>query len=225
MENKKTVSKPNRRAKNKVGILRSHASIALHASDSVLLWHGRKDKTQGLPGFFSRTVELETAASKDDPYADHGLLLIESTMNEAFLTLNRLSTGLAKTEGRRRVTGSDCASLAPVEKPLFVSSRFGWRMVALIEEFDLFMVDLLDAQFKARVNRKAFEQQREAALHCIRSVLEKCQVTHHSGISRNDVSANNPKAISAKEKFGRIPLEVMEGVVRAEFAPEIKTRS
>ena len=60
-----------KRNKNKVGILRSNASIALHASDSVSLWHGRKGKIQGLPGFFSHTAVLEASAAKDDPYAAH----------------------------------------------------------------------------------------------------------------------------------------------------------
>lgn len=210
--------------KNRAGLLRSDASIALHASDSVSLWHGRKGKSQGLPGFFSHTAVLETSAAKDDPYADYGLILIENSLNEAFLTINQLSTGLMANERRRRVTSSECASLKPVEKALFITSRFGWRMVALIEEFDLLMVDLLDAQFKARMSRQEFERQRHEAVHCVRKVLEMSQTTQHSGISRNDVSANNPKAQSAKEKFGRIPMEVMEGVVRAEFAPEIKQR-
>ncbi|MCL1132697.1 TIGR03761 family integrating conjugative element protein, partial [Shewanella sairae] len=126
-------------------------------------------------------------------------------------------------ERRRRVTTSDCESLAPVVKPLYVNSRFGWRMVALIELFDLLMVDLLDAQFKARLTRQEFEKNRERAIRSVRHVLEVSRTAQHSGITRNDVCANNPKAISAKEKFGRIPLEVMEGVVRAEFAPVIKT--
>lgn len=211
------------KVKNKVGLLRSNASIALHASDSVLLWHGRKDKVQGLPGFFARTAVLETSAAKDDPYADHGLILIENALNEAFLVIEQLSSAQSADERRRRVTTSDCESLAPVVKPLYVNSRFGWRMVALIELFDLLMVDLLDAQFKARLTRQEFEKNRERAIRSVRHVLEVSRTAQHSGITRNDVCANNPKAISAKEKFGRIPLEVMEGVVRAEFAPVIKT--
>lgn len=224
MKHKPVVADRNQSGKNKVGLLRSNASIALHASDSVLLWHGRKDKIQGLPGYFSHCAVLETSAAKDDPYADHGLILIEEALNEAFNTIKRLSGELQAGESRRRVTASECESLAPVVKQLYVSSRFGWRMIALIESFDLLMVDLLDAQFKARLTRQEFEIKRESALHCVRRVLEICHTTRHSGISRNDVSANNPKAITAKEKFGRIPMEVMEGLVRAEFAPVIRSQ-
>lgn len=195
---------------NKVGPLRSNASIELHARDSVMLWHGRKGQSQGLPSFFTRTAVLEVSAANDDPYADNGLILIENALNAAFISMSDLSMGLLASERRRRVFTPECSSLAPVTKDLFVNSRFGWRMISLIEQFDLFMVDLLDAQFKARVNRQDFEKQRETALHCIRRVLEICQTTHHSGITRQDVSANNPKATNAKEKYGRIPLEVME---------------
>ena len=210
-------------AKNNIGALYSNATIMLHANASLKLWYGVKGKVVSVPYFFTRTFELESAASQDDPYADYGLINIENALNEAFIALNMLSSSIqADDNRRRRVNTSECQSMKPVEKLLAVKSRFGWRLVALLEDFDLFMVDLLDAQFKARVTRCDFELKKEQALTVFRHVLAVCHASKRSGLTRQDMREGNAKAEAAKTKFGRIPMEVMEGVVRAEFAPEVK---
>ncbi|WP_318419615.1 PFL_4669 family integrating conjugative element protein [Photobacterium leiognathi] len=210
-------------AKNNLGALYSNATILLHANASMKLWYGVKGKVVSIPACFNKTAELELAASHDDPYADHALIKIENALNDAFIELNILSTSiLADNNRRRRVNTTQCQSMKPVEKSLFVKSRFGWRLVALLEEFDLFMVDLMDAQFKARVTRHDFELKRTRALTVFRHVLTVCHASKRSGITRQDIREGNAKAEVAKTKFGRIPMEVAEGVVRAEFAPEVK---
>ena len=74
-------------AKNNIGALYSNATIMLHANASLKLWYGVKGKVVSVPYFFTRTFELESAASQDDPYADYGLINIENALNEAFIAL------------------------------------------------------------------------------------------------------------------------------------------
>ncbi|PQJ44174.1 integrating conjugative element protein, partial [Vibrio jasicida] len=53
-------------------------------------------------------------------------------------------------------------------------------------------------------------------------VISDSVVLQHSGVTRQDMAANNAKAQAAQAKLGAIPFEVLEGVERAEFAPDIR---
>lgn len=214
--------------KKVLGGLISEASLELHSAASIEVWNGgyrNGNRISSVPGFFNKMLVLEVAAVANDPYADYALIQVENALNEAFVAIELLEGALPVQKAHRRLNTLECRSTKPVVKPLFIKSRFGWRFIALFELFDLFMVNLLDAQFKARVTRQQFEASKTNAFKAIRKVLEIGMSSVHSGISRNDVSANNAKATDAIEKFGLIPLEVMEGIVRAEYAPQIKQRA
>ena len=203
-----------------VGALFSETSMELHSALSVNLWRGNKGVS--VPGFFKTVDLLEIASAKNDPYADYSLLLIEDSLNKGLSNLDRLIDSIKQTgSSRTRISTKGCRSKSPVEVKLFIRARYAWRLVALMEQFDLFMVDLMDLNFKAKITRSVFEKQQGEALSAIRHVLNVAMKCAASGITRNDVSANNPKAVAAHKKFGLIPQEVMEGLVRAEFAPAI----
>ncbi|PSU44267.1 TIGR03761 family integrating conjugative element protein [Photobacterium frigidiphilum] len=214
--------------KKALGGLISEASLELHSAASLDVWNGSHRngrRIASMPEFFHKMSVLEVAAVENDPYADYALINIENALNDAFVAIEMLEGGLPIQQGHRRLNTQVCRSRQPVVKPLYIKSRFGWRFIALFELFDVFMVDLMDAQFKARVTRQQFEASKKTAFTVVRKVLEIGMSSVHSGISRNDVSANNAKATQAIEKFGLIPLEVMEGIVRAEYAPQIKQRA
>ncbi|MBL4799581.1 MAG: TIGR03761 family integrating conjugative element protein [Oleispira sp.] len=203
-----------------VGALSSETSMELHSALSVNLWRGNKGLS--VPGFFKTVDRLEISSARNDPYADYSLLLIEDAINKGLSTLDRLSDAAEQTGlSRSRISTNGCRSKSPVVVKLFIRARFAWRLVALVEQFDLFMVDLMDLNFKAKITRSVFEKQQSEALSAVRHVLSVAMKCAASGITRNDVSANNPKAVAAHKKFGLIPQEVMEGLVRAEFAPAI----
>lgn len=205
-----------------VGALYSETSLELHSALTVNMWRGSKGLS--VPGYFKTVDRLELAAAKNDPYADYSLLLIESALNKSLVTLDGLLDAVEQTtSSRSRISTSGCRSKSPVVVKLYIRARFAWRLVALIEHFDLFMVDLMDLNFKAKITRGVFEKQQQDALNAVRHVLSTALSCAPSGITRNDVSANNPRAVAALKKFGLIPQEVMEGLVRAEFAPEIKS--
>ena len=203
-----------------VGALFSETSLELHSALSVNLWRGSKGVS--VPGYFKTVDRLELASAKNDPYADYSLLLIEGALNKGLAALDRLSDAIEQaTSSRSRISAKGCRSKSPVVVKLYIRARFAWRLVALIEQFDLFMVDLMDLNFKAKITRSVFETQQSEALNAVRHALNVAMECAASGVTRNDVSANNPKAIAAQKKFGLIPQEVMEGLVRAEFAPAI----
>ncbi len=103
-----------------------------------------------------------------------------------------------------------------------IQCRFGWRLVMVMEQFDLLMVRLYDSNFKTLLRRSDFERYRESASQALRRILSLGAQMKHSGITRQDVATNNAKAQAALKKFGAIPFEVLEGIERAEFAPQIR---
>lgn len=213
------MSKKTKRS-NKVGALAASAQISLHSVETLRLWNGGKGKA-GVGLFFKSVATLEYAARQDDPYADFALLEIERKMNDAFSICQKGLAALPALSSSR-IQFSEALSSAPVVKSVAVTTRFGWRLVALIEQFDVLMVRLSDAHFKAQMSRETFEAQRQAAAQALRAVLHQALSRPHSGITRQDVATNNAKAIKAQAELGAIPFEVLEGIERAEFAPEIR---
>ncbi|TOG88977.1 PFL_4669 family integrating conjugative element protein [Vibrio parahaemolyticus] len=219
MNKKKIQRKPSG---NKIGSLVGRAQIELHSVESARFWNpGSASVVPGASTFFKAMSSLEVAASKDDPYADYGLLEIERAMNEAFALFERIDDELPAKQ-TSRVQFQDVVSRKPLVMRFVIQSRFGWRLVMVMEQFDLLMVRLYDSNFKTLLRRSDFERYRESASQALRRILSLGAQMKHSGITRQDVATNNAKAQAALKKFGAIPFEVLEGIERAEFAPQIR---
>lgn len=208
-----------------LGSLGSEAQMTVHSVETIRLWNpGNKAPLPSVGRFLTTVSTLEHAARYDDPYADFALLELERVMNEAFAFYNEhLSTLPAMMTAR--LSFSECLSSRPHVKTLRISSRFGWRMMALLECFDVYMVRIADAQFKAQLTRTEFEKRRYDSIRKIESVLHQVLVHKHSGVTRSDILQNNAKAQRALEEFGPVPFEVLEELERAEYAPVIKRAS
>jgi len=215
------MKKSNKAKKSGLGGLTASALIELHSVESIRLWHKKDSKAASFGQALKNLSTLEYSARHDDPYADFALLEIEQMMNQAFGDYTQSLASLPSLTSSRIQFG-EVQSSKPIKRELFINSRFGWRLVALLESFDVLMVRLADANFKAQLSRKVFEAQKRAAIQTMQHVLDTSASMQHSGITRQDITANNAKAIAAQEKHGAVPFEVLEGVERAEFAPEIR---
>src|SRR5690606_29296722 len=59
----------------------------------------------------------------------------------------------------------------------------------------------------------------------LRSTFTLAQQYRYSGAIRDDFAANNAVARAAREKYGEVPQDVLEGLRRSRFAPPIVRRS
>ena len=219
---KQTTSKNEHKG---IGALGSEAQMTVHSVETIRLWNpGRGSLIPSIGQFLSAVGTLEHAARNDDPYADFALLELERVMNGVFAFFNEQQSALPPMASAR-LSFTECLSRRPHVKTLRITSRFGWRMMALVECFDVHMVRLSDAQFKAQITRVEFEKRRYECIRKIESVLHQVLALKHSGITRHDVLQNNAKAQSVMEEFGPVPFEVLEGLERAEYAPIIKRMS
>ena len=214
-----------------VGQLRSRIEMTLHTSPAVLAWHGRgvesgKPQVVGLKQFLFLTGRIQQAAAKDDPYADSWLLTLESKIHETRQSLQqlkqRVSTVLdAIPEG---LDVSRNVSQQPFVTPVFTGGQMGWQAVMLLMEYDGIVRDVLLAHHIGLLgNKQRASMIRDQGGHAIRSLCyAPVKFPGFSGAGRDDFAANNAKARAAREKFGELPQDILEGTRRSEFAPSIR---
>ncbi|RJX68701.1 TIGR03761 family integrating conjugative element protein [Vibrio sinensis] len=208
-----------------LGALASEAQMTVHSVETIRLWNpGNKAPLPSIGRFLTEVSTLEYAARHDDPYADFALLELERMMNGAFTFYHEQLSTLPPMM-TARLSFSECLSRRPHVKTLRIASRFGWRMMALVESFDVLMVRLSDVQFKAQITRSEFEKRRFDCIRKMESVLHQVLVHKHSGVTRLDMVQNTAKAQQAMAMLGPVPFEVLEELERAEYAPVIKRAS
>ncbi|MDE2052947.1 MAG: DUF1845 family protein, partial [Gammaproteobacteria bacterium] len=61
--------------------------------------------------------------------------------------------------------------------------------------------------------------------YLLRSTFALAQRYRYCGATRDDIAANNAVARAAREQYGELPQDVLEGTRRSRFAPPIVRRS
>jgi integrating conjugative element protein (TIGR03761 family) len=116
-------------------------------------------------------------------------------------------------------------NVEPVKLPLYVGSQHGFLAVYLLAEYDDLARRLILAHHTALLDRHTMEQWLDEGAHLLRSTFSLAQRYRYSGARRDDFAANNAVARIAREKYGELPQDVLEGTRRARFAPPIIRRS
>lgn len=214
-----------------VGQLRSRIEMTLHTYPAVLAWHGRgvesgKPQVVGLKQFLFLAGRVHQAAAKDDPYADSWLLMLEGKVDETRQALHqikqRVSTILENIPEGLDVSRN--VSQQPFVTPVFTGGQMGWQAVMLLMEYDSIVRDVLLAHHIGLLgNKQRASMIRDQGGHAMRSLCyAPVKFPGFSGAMRDDFAANNAKARAAREKFGELPQDILEGTRRSEFAPSIR---
>ncbi|QEA38616.1 TIGR03761 family integrating conjugative element protein [Pistricoccus aurantiacus] len=218
-------------AEPRVGQLRSRIEMTLHTYPAVLVWHGRgvesgKPQVVGLKQFLFLAGRIHQAAAKDDPYADEWLLRLENKLDETRQALHQLKQRVS-TVLKTIPEGLDVSrnvSQQPFVTPVFTGGQMGWQAVMLLMEYDGIVRDVLLAHHIGLLgNKQRGSMIRDQGGHAMRSLCyAPVKFPGFSGASRDDFAANNAKARAAREKFGELPQDILEGTRRSEFAPSIR---
>ncbi|MDR0770541.1 MAG: TIGR03761 family integrating conjugative element protein [Burkholderiales bacterium] len=217
-----------------IGSLQSQIDLELHTYHAARLWNGRKPKTpeknQGVPGltdFLRITNNINIAAAQDDPYADWMIITIEERILKAKEKLAAIKEQVKQVFESipKQLSISENLNISPARMPLFVFSPLGFQGVYLLVEFDELARDLLLAKHIGLLGRDQMEGMLDQAGHQIRSTFALTQNYRHTGVSRDDVAANNARAREAIEKFGLPPQDILERQRRSALAPQIHRKS
>lgn len=211
-----------------LGALRSAMKLTLHTHHAARIWHGRlasdtKNGIIGLSGFVSIMNKMKRGAEQDDPYSDWWMIRIEDKLIACKTELTIIQDNLdhLMAEIPQALSIGDNLNVQPVTLPLFVNAQLGFMAVYLLTQYDDLARRLLLAHHTALIGRRDMERWLDEGAHVLRSLFGLAQQYKYSGASRDDFAANNARAQEARDSFGDLPQDVLEGTRRSEFAPPV----
>ncbi|MGH8300667.1 MAG: PFL_4669 family integrating conjugative element protein, partial [Steroidobacteraceae bacterium] len=212
--------------------LRSAMQLTLHTHHASRIWHGRaategRPGIIGLSGFVSIMAKMKRGAEQDDPYSDWWMLEIERKLNDTKTRLQVLREQIDQVlaDVPPELSLGENLNVQPVKVPLFIGAQLGFLAVYLLADYDNLARRLMLAHHTALIDRHTLERSLDEGSHLLRSTFALAQRYRYSGATRDDVAANNALARAAREKYGELPRDVLEGTRRSRFAPPIVRRS
>ena len=226
----------------KPGAIKTQGQFIVHTKLAHRLFYGRKKGTQiiqengkevkkqikpiiGVTRFGTNINDIYRLASFDEPYADAKLIEIEDGLTQAKELLFENIEALRQLLGEMTEMQINPAfSIKPITLPLeFSTPFFGYEATRIVKNYDRLVLlalttkqtgDILDSDWNRIVNKTGSK---------IRSVFLMSTQYRFTGVTRNDMSANNEKARSAIDKYGELPKDILEGRKRAKHAPKIRS--
>ncbi|MBL7005389.1 MAG: TIGR03761 family integrating conjugative element protein, partial [Gammaproteobacteria bacterium] len=226
----------------KPGAIKTQGQFIVHTKLAHRLFYGRKKGIQiikengkdvkkqikpiiGVTRFGTNINDIYRLASFDEPYADAKLIQIEEGLRQAKELL------LENIEALRQLLGemtemqiNPAFSIKPITLPLeFSTPFFGYEATRIVKNYDRLVLlalttkqtgDILDSDWNRIVNKTGSK---------IRSVFLISTQYRFTGVTRDDMAANNEKARTAIEKYGELPQDILEGRKRAKHAPKIRS--
>ena len=211
-----------------LGALRSTISLTLHTHHAARIWQGRQAATgvkyiMSMGGYIGITNTLKYAAAHDDPYADWFMIKLEEKLEEAAARMRELLGQIERiiVQFPTQVSISENLNVQPVTLPLFVGSQLGFLAIYLLTDYDILVRRTLLAHHTALISRGDAERRLDAGAHLLRSLFGLAQRCRVSGVTRDDMAANNARAREAVAKLGLPPQDILEGRRRSRYAPPI----
>jgi integrating conjugative element protein (TIGR03761 family) len=214
-----------------LGSLRSSITLTLHTHHAARIWQGRNAREgvhsiMGMAGYISVTNLIKQTAAQDDPYADWAMIQLEEKLMQAKAGMQELTQQLdrIKQDLPTQIDMGDNLNIHPVTLPLYIGSQLGFLAVYLLTDYDTLVRRTLLAHHTALIGRVDMEAWIDNGAHLLRSLFGQAQRYRHAGVTRDDMAANNARALAAIDKFGLPPMEILEGHRRSQFAPPITRR-
>lgn len=203
--------------------------IELATRPALRLWQGR-EKTQkrhgilGLPGFCKIVRGVEQAVREDDPYADYHYHRIEQAIEDLTFDLDSELKDVQTFIDENippAMRLPDIGSKNPVVVPIRFASRLGFQLVYQLLKVDQIVLKVLLANHIGLLpNKEKFETLARVEKR-VRGVLHMVFSYRHTGVTRDDMAANNQKAQKAKELMGDLEVGYIEGTTRSDNAPPL----
>lgn len=206
--------------------------IELATRPALRIWEGREKTTQkhgilGIPGFCKFMKGIELAIKEDDPYADFHYHKIEEAISSLSFELdNELSD--IETYITQKIPPAmklpDIGSKSPVVVPIRFASQIGFKLVYELLKLDRIVLKLLLANHIGLLANKEKFDALDRLERKARAVINLVYGFRYTGLTRDDVAANNQKAIQAKQLMGDIPKGYLDGTLRSASAPALPLR-
>lgn len=223
-----SVSQPVRTLIEQPGDLRSETRMTIQTRQAQKLVVGRKSADHvepiiGLLDFGRRMKLIWLSAEADDPFADWFLVKIEQSLNESQALIQAktdwLNTRLSEIQGFDIQVAH---SLQPLQVPIYFQNPYGYMGAYLIADYDALARSVFTARHIALIDRTVAEQLLQVTGKAIRRTFNLASQWKFTGVTREDVLAQNPNALKAIGFLGECPEPIVSKTQRAKISPAIK---
>ena len=224
-------------SKSRAGSLQSELKIELHTNYAIGLWTGRKAEKgedgkkgkqpiMGMPQFLHRAKQINKDSLQNNPWADVAMFELEKKIEHATVQMNDLLTGLDKViQIPTGVSISDAQASEPLDLTVFSGTPLGYRCVFLLMGFDQFAKRVLQAShygILSRNQRYDFLSDGSRLLREIYGVVLRYRLVP---ATRVDAAENNDVWRQACTDFGEPDRDILLGLKRSAFSPQINEAS
>lgn len=226
-----------RQVRERPGRLTTEGSITLQSRQAHRLFYGRRADRQsgqypivGLVRFAKLVGDIWNAAESDDPYADMALLEIETAYEDAVKSVDEQlsATRSLISDQMEGIDVNIVHSVNPAKLDIQFYSPWAYRGAILLTRFDQLVLCCLTAK---KVGLMLDDDWESVVVRCgtrIRHMFELSRRWLATGVTRNDIAANNQVARRAEEKYSEqqqmvvMSEDVISGKHRAKLSPRIK---
>lgn len=212
------------------GALRSETYLVLQTRHSQRLVEGRgcedgKQRIVGLIQFAALSRSVWNGALADDPYAHWWLLQMHDAIEQARAELKALSRHVhGLLQGMPGVTVTVAQSVEPVRIPLTFTNPYGFRGAYLLAHLDELVRAILTARHVALIDRETNERLLDDAGRQVRRAFNAVLRYRFLGINGDDIRLMTARGKEAEAQMGALPVDVLEGRLRAPHAPDPRAR-
>ncbi|EIF42845.1 hypothetical protein DOK_11711 [gamma proteobacterium BDW918] len=218
----------------KLGPIRSQSDITVDISTrpALRVWSGRDGTSErrgilGIPGFAAITKQMEDQIRADDPYADYHYYLIEESLAKLKAELDQefhSITSFMEEAIPAAMTVPSTKSAEPCTLPIRFASKPGFSILYELLKMDSIVLKVLLSNHIGLLNT-------EEKFATLKRLVTKMRATMYlvyrykvTGVTRDDMAANNQVAKRAIEAMGELKSEFLEGTTRAQGAPQLPSK-
>jgi integrating conjugative element protein (TIGR03761 family) len=211
--------------------LRSSITLTLHTHHAARIWQGRTAREgvhwiMGMAGYISVTNLIKQTAAHDDPYADWAIVQLEEKLMQAKAGMLELTQQLdrIRQDLPTQIDMGDNLNIHPVTVAAVHRQSVGLSGGLPVDRLRHLVRRTLLAHHTALIGRVDMEAWIDDGAHLLRRPFGQAQRYRHAGVTRDDMAANNARALAAIEKLGLPHMDILEGHRRSQFAPPIIRR-
>jgi len=209
-----------------------YPQITLQTRSAAYIWEGR-EKTEDNRGYImafeyymKKLRNIQNAAKEDDPWADKAFFLSEIAIFDAEAAARDLQESIEKEKStiHSRLKIPNASVSQTVTLDIRQHSVLGWKALEVLLVADDIVKLALEAHHVARITQKQKIMLIREAEGLVRAMMKPVDAYKYTGVTRDDVAANNQVAQKAKQQMGRIESEYLNATKRSKYAPPLPER-
>ncbi|MEW8385810.1 MAG: PFL_4669 family integrating conjugative element protein [Candidatus Thiodiazotropha taylori] len=225
-------AEPDNRARtSSPGNLKTKGSVVIHTRSAHDLFYGRRGDREsginqivGLTQFATNANNLSLLCKRDDPYAEAALIKIENLFDDIQKDLSKKITHLNSIlDNMGGVTIDFHESEDPITIPLEFGTPYGYIATRCLSQYDKLVTLAYSAKQTGLIVQSDWHRYVIRTRTKLRHIFHLSNLYRFGGATRDDIAANNAVARAVIEKYGVLPLQILDKELLARFVSHDRT--